>query len=318
MDINGVKSGALPITTGVPQGSIIGPLLFINYINDFSFASKAFTFISYADDTTLFSTVSNFTNTPNTDTHCLINQKLFKINEWLEINKLSLNIAKTKYMLFHMHNNKVNKFTPKIIKYNHRKSGGIYFFRTDSRHTCTLEKHTEKVSNKCSRIIGILNRLKHTLPQRIKLMLYNSLLLPYINYCLTTWGYQCHRLQQLHKRAIRIITLSKYNDHTAPLFKKLNLLIIKDILALQELKLHYKFIHNNVPPYIQQWQIKHNTNIHSHYTRNQNEFYIVGTTHAFAKQCLKNNLPNTLIIAPPPQIVKDKFLHTAFTVSLTM
>ena len=97
VEINGVKSGALPITTGVPQGSILGPLFFIIYINDFSFASKAFTFISYADDTTLFSTVSNFTNTPNTDANCLINQELFKINEWLEINKLSLNIAKTKY-----------------------------------------------------------------------------------------------------------------------------------------------------------------------------------------------------------------------------
>ena len=51
VEINGVKSGALPITTGVPQGSILGPLFFIIYINDFSFASKAFTFISYADDT---------------------------------------------------------------------------------------------------------------------------------------------------------------------------------------------------------------------------------------------------------------------------
>ena len=64
--------------------------------------------------------------------------------------------------------------------------------------------------------------------------------------------------------------MSKYNDHTAPLFKKLNLLTIKDILALQELNLYYKFIHNNLPPYIQQWQIKQNINIHNHYTRNQN------------------------------------------------
>ena len=138
-------------------------------------------------------------------------------------------------------------------------------------------------------------------------MLYNSLLLPHINYCLTTCGYQCHRLKKLQKRAIRIITLSKYNDHTAPLFKKLNILTIKDILALQELKLYYKFIQNNLPRYIQ--QIKKN-NIHNHYTRNQNEFYIVGTKHAFAKQCLKNNLPNTLNATPP--IVKDKLFTHSF------
>ena len=98
-----------------PKVQSLDLYFFIIYINDFSFASKAFTFISYADDTTLFSTVSNFTNTPNTDANCMINQELFKINEWLEINKLSLNIAKTKYMLFHMHNKKVNTLTPKII-----------------------------------------------------------------------------------------------------------------------------------------------------------------------------------------------------------
>ena len=72
VEINGVKSGALPIPTGVPQCSIIGPLLFIIYINDFSRASQVFTFMSYADDATL-STVSNFTNTPNIDRNCLIN-----------------------------------------------------------------------------------------------------------------------------------------------------------------------------------------------------------------------------------------------------
>ena len=140
-------------------------------------------------------------------------------------------------------------------------------------------------------------------------MLYNSLLLPHINYCLTTWGYHCHRLQKLQKRAIRIITLSKYNDHTAPLFKKLNLLTIKDISALQELNYiinsyttmyHHTFSSGRLNKIL----------IHSHYTRSQNEFYIVGTKHAFAKQCLKNNLPNTLNATP--QIVKDKLLTHSF------
>ena len=139
MEINGVKSGALPITTGVPQGSILGPLLFIIYINDFSLASQVFTFISYADDTTLFSTLNNFTNTSNIDQNYLINEELIKINEWLEINKLSLNIAKTKYMLFHMHNKKVNTLTPKIINIIIEKVEEFNFLGL-TLDTCKLEK----------------------------------------------------------------------------------------------------------------------------------------------------------------------------------
>ena len=127
-------------------------------------ASQVFTFIPYADDTTLFSTLNNFTNTPNIDQNCLINEELIKINEWLEINKLSLNIAKTKYMLFHMHNKKVNTLTPKIINIIIENVEEFNFLGLTLDTHVNLRKHTEKVSNKCSRIIGILNRLKHTLP----------------------------------------------------------------------------------------------------------------------------------------------------------
>ena len=118
MEINDAKSDVLQITTGVPQGSILGPVLFIIYINDFSQASQVFNFISYADDTVLFSTLSNLTNPQNTDPDFLTNAELFKINEWLEINKLSLNTAKTKYMLFHTHQKGVKSIVPKINNTN--------------------------------------------------------------------------------------------------------------------------------------------------------------------------------------------------------
>ena len=91
-----VKSETLSIATGVPQGSILRPILFIIYINDFSQASQIFNFISYADDTTLLSTMSNFTNAHNDDADILINEELYKIN------KLSLNVTKSKFMVFHM------------------------------------------------------------------------------------------------------------------------------------------------------------------------------------------------------------------------
>ena len=75
VEIADVKSETLSIATGVPQGSILGPILYIIYINDFSQASQIFNFISYADDTTLLSTMSNFTNAHNDDADILINEE---------------------------------------------------------------------------------------------------------------------------------------------------------------------------------------------------------------------------------------------------
>ena len=98
-------SNTLPISTGVPQGSILGPLLFILYMNDLHMASDKFKAILYAEDTTLVSTVSAFKqNAGAPDCKLLsynINYELTRINEWLALNKLNPYINKTKYIIFH-------------------------------------------------------------------------------------------------------------------------------------------------------------------------------------------------------------------------
>ena len=159
VEIDDIKSDRLHIATGVSQGSILGPLLFIIYSNDFSEASQVFNFISYADDTTLLNSLSNFVNAQNADSDLLINKELFKINEWLVMNKLSLNIDKSKFMVFHMHRKHIEAPAPKISNIIIEKVNEFNFLGLTLDTHLNWKKHSGHISNRCVRIIGILNRL---------------------------------------------------------------------------------------------------------------------------------------------------------------
>ena len=93
-------------------------------------------------------------------------------------------------------------------------------------------------------------RLKNFLPTRDLRILYNSMILPHLQYSILSWGFKPGSLDKLQKRAVRIISNSKYNSHTDPIFKKLNLLTLKYIFELNVLKLFYKYKNNILPFYV--------------------------------------------------------------------
>ena len=109
------KSSVRHLTTGVPQGSILGPLIFLIYMNDISNSSSLFKFILFADDTNLFTTIEYTLPIGISKVDDLVNNELEKIYDWLTVNRLSLNLTQTKFMIFHPKQKDISSLVPKPV-----------------------------------------------------------------------------------------------------------------------------------------------------------------------------------------------------------
>ena len=171
-------SSPLPISIGVPHGSILGPLLFIIYINDICSVSDQFYPILFADDTTLISTLCVFHSDANRASTA-INIELREIKMWLDSNKLSLNTQKNpKYMIFHsvnFPNNRLPDLARHIDNVPIEKVTCFDFLGLRVSDTLKWQDHTNKIANKISKSIGVMSRLKHLLQSSILQTIYNSL-----------------------------------------------------------------------------------------------------------------------------------------------
>ena len=311
VELEGTNSDLLEIKTGVPQGSILGPLLFIIYVNDISNASNLFKFILYADDTTLTTTLN--LDIDNFDE--LINRELYKISDWLKVNELSLNVDKSKFMIFHHANKRFIKPKLKIDNVSVSQVNSFNFLGLTLDENLLWNEHITKISSKISRTIGIINKLKHLLPLNIKVTMYNSLILPYINFGILLWGFKCSNIEKLQKKAIRCITCSRYNAHTEPLFKDLKLLKISDIFTLAKLKFYYKYVNANLPVRLLSFSFIPLNVIYNHSARNCNKLFMNRVKSVFGKQSLTYDIP-TVINETDANIIEKIYTHSFHGYSL--
>ena len=142
-----------------------------------------------------------------------------------------------------------------------------------------------------------MNRFKHYLPQSVLQILYNSLILSHLNSNITAWGFAAHKLCRLQKRALRLITDSKYNAHTEPLLKVLGTLTLDDIFKTQCLKFYFKFSHGNLPPFFDTFFTETNTH-HNYQTRHRNDIHFQTTHSATAQNCIRYYIPKLLSTLP--------------------
>ena len=275
------SSEILEITCGVPQGSVLGPLLFIIYTNDLPNSLAHSKCIIFADDTTVY-----YSSEDPEYLFYKLNEDLKSLTDWFKANKLSLNIGKTNYMIFQGKHYNFDNLTLQINDEEINKVTKVKFLGLIIDENLTWQEHIQYCKNKISSGLYAINSTKHVLGKKHLKTLYFSIINSYLNYGLLLWGsaYKCHlnKIQVQQNKAIRIINGSQYNASLAPLYKHLNILPLDKLYKLQLGKL--MFLHSQIMlPIPLQNMFTLNSVIHTHNTRNKDLPHIYQNSHTINK-----------------------------------
>ena len=263
--LSGCISDEKGVTCGVPQGSILGPLLFTLYINDMHKAFNECLVHHFADDTNLL-----FTDSDPRTLQRTVNKALKKLVEWLRANRLSLNVDKTEFIIFRPPRLSCERITlnldgKKIFESTNIKYLGLLM---DSR--LTWKFHINELSKKLSRAIGILYKIRAYSPKSIMISLYFAIFHSHLAYGLPVWGSANEKLINnivlLQKKALRIITSADYHAHTKPIMKENKILSLTDQRHYQIASLMWDLDHNSLPPSLSSYFKKRN-DVHDRHTR---------------------------------------------------
>ena len=286
VSVNNISSAIKHIPVGIPQGSVLGPLLFLLYVNDIQFASNILNSIIFADDTNLFASGDNI------DVLCTtVNEELKNIDAWFVANKLKLNIDKTCWMLFQPKNKNIDTSLIEICIDQHVISfvHSVKFLGVIIDEKLNWKEHIDHVSCKIAKAVGAINRIKTIVPYNVLVSLYNTMILPHISYCNIVWG-NCakthlNRILVLQKRAIRIIFNLQPLSHTAPYFRKMNCLTIFNIHKQQIAIFMFSYCHNYLPKFLDDCFIV-NRSIIKYETRQSNNLYMPNFIYEFSRSTI--------------------------------
>ena len=163
VQFEGYKSDLKAICNGVPQGLILGPLLFLVYINDFPNASKVLNFLMYADDTTLYCCLEDI---KSDNKEQVLNNELQLVHLWLNANKLSLNVRKTKYMIFRKYkNNDIGELNLRISNDTIEHVNEFNFLCHHLNSKLNWDTHVNIIEKRISRAVGIKKKIATYFPQ---------------------------------------------------------------------------------------------------------------------------------------------------------
>ena len=271
VDTGKAESSELPIISGVPQGSVLGPILFLLYINDMPFLSPILNFIVFADDTTGIYNSSSlnelFVTTEN---------ELKLLHKWFSSNNLQLNAKKTELVLFMTRQKETCTYIDPerhfliLENINIHPSTHVKFLGLQLDKNLSYNKHIDLVCTKLTKGNYALSQAAKLLSSRELKIIYSALILPYLNYGLLIWGGICktdtnftilhkgptlnhmstlNKVHKLQKRALRIISKQGFYCHHIPLCFSLQLLDLEHLYNLKALSFFHSYYHGNLPPF---------------------------------------------------------------------
>jgi hypothetical protein len=322
VDIENTKSTMQPIVCGVPQGSILGPLLYLIYVNDIYKSTEA-NILSFADDTSLYLSHHNIEHVFNN-----ANLEINNLFEWFCSNKLSLNAKKTKFIVFrdqYSHYNTNN--TVEINGIPLSQIGQVFAEKSTKFLGLIIDEflswkyHLSYINNKISRSLYQIKQIKNTLPTDSLKTLYFAMIHPYILYGILAWGNvtpsAMKRTWTLQKRAVRYINNTAYNSHTDPLFRKSNILKISDQFIYEVSLFMHDYTMNKLPLSFTN-VFKYNHEIQRNYeTRQSAELHIKRCDSNYAMKLplynfpvLWNNLIRNIDITQSKSLLKKTIKNT--------
>ena len=309
--MNGHTSELGVVKTGVPQGPVLGPILFTIYVNDMPNATELQPRL-FADDTNIFASGKNIDNLVQ-DT----NTELQKLHIWFKANRLKLSIEKTSYCIYSPKKKPLPCTINVKIGEDIKRSSHVKYLGLTIDENLTWEKHIEELSTKIARYASIFRKVRHLLPKNCLQSLYNAFIQSRIDYAIEIYGDASKKLiqrTQVHQNRI-LKTLQYKNTHasTNAIHRDFGMLKISDQYELKILKLMHWYTYNKAKlPDVFQDLFQTRSSLHNYATRHNDNYDIPKTKNRHGDRAICVKGPR-LWNSQPPELNKITSLKRFLT-----